>query len=292
MQGQGTTIRLFKRGPVAEVRLVVYIVLALCMMVVDAHWRVLDPARRVVAVTLYPFQRLVMLPRDLMTGIDNWTNAASLVRSEKEALQSQRIELAQVATHAAQLAAENQQLRRLLNVAEQVRQSSVAVEVLYEPVNAFSRHLVLNKGSSSGIAPGMPVIDEGGIVGQIVRVTPFTAEAALVTDERVSVPVQTLRNGLRLIAFGGNSAGKVEVRYLTADSDLRQDDVLVTSGVGGIFPAGLPVARVDEVRHDPATGFAVAEATPLSHPSRYRHFLVLLVEFAQPAAADEEGESP
>ncbi|MCB5363699.1 rod shape-determining protein MreC [Pusillimonas sp. CC-YST705] len=292
MQGQGHgTIRLFKRGPAAEVRLVVYVVLALSMMVVDARWRVLDPARQVVAVALYPFQRLVMLPRDLMAGIDNWTNAASLVRSEKEALQSQRIELAQVATHAAQLAAENQQLRRLLGVVEQVRQSSVAVEVLYEPVNAFTRHLVLNKGSDSGIAPGMPVIDEGGIVGQIVRVTPFTSEAALVTDERVSVPVQVLRNGLRLIAFGGNASGKVEVRYLTGDTDLKAGDVLVTSGVGGLFPAGLPVAQIDEVRHDPATGFAMAEATPLSHPERYRHFLVLLVGNSDPAT-ESESSSP
>ncbi len=291
MQGHGT-IRLFKRGPAAEVRLAVYVVLALAMMVVDVHWRVLEPARQAVAVALYPFQRLVMLPRDVMSGIDNWTNAASLVRREKEALQSQRIELAQVATHAAQLAAENQQLRRLLNVADQVRQSSVAVEVLYEPVNAYTRHLVLNKGSTSGIAPGMPVIDEGGIVGQIVRVTPFTSEAALVTDDRVSVPVQLLRNGLRLIAFGGNIAGKVEVRYLTADSDVKPGDVLVTSGVGGLFPAGLPVAQIDEVRHDGATGFAMAEATPLSHPGRYRHFLVLLVETPQPADQAGAGETP
>jgi rod shape-determining protein MreC len=268
----------------------VYVVLALCLMVVDARWRVLEPARQVAGVALYPFQRLVMLPRDLMTSIDDWTNAATLVRREKEALQSQRIELAQVATHAQQLEAENQQLRRLLNVAEQVRLSSVAVEVLYEPVNAYARHLVLNKGSNSKIAPGMPVIDEGGIVGQIVRVTPFTSEAALVTDDAVSVPVQVLRNGLRLIAFGGNGGGKVEVRYLTADSDIKPGDVLVTSGVGGLFPAGLPVAQVEEVRHDAATGFAVAQAVPLSHPSRYRHFLVLLVQ--PPGAAVKEGEAP
>lgn len=288
MQGHGT-IRLFKRGPAAEFRLAVYLLLALSMMVVDAHWQVLNPARQAVSVGLYPFQRLVMLPRDAMSIIDNWTNAATVVRNEKEALQSQRIELAQVATHAAQLSAENRQLRRLLNVAEQVRQSSVAVEVLYEPVNAFTRHLVFNKGSSSGIAPGMPVIDEGGVVGQVVRVTPFTSEAALVTDDRISVPVQILRNGLRLIAFGGNIGGKVEVRYLTADSDVKVGDVLVTSGVGGLFPAGLSVAQIDEVQHDAATGFAVAMATPLSHPGRYRHFLVLLVEGGgEPSPAQQE----
>ena len=157
----------------------------------------------------------------LIDRVNNWSDAAALARTEKEALQRQRIELAQISTHAAQLSAENEQLRRLLNVADTVSLASVAVEVLYEPPNAFAHHLVFNKGTSSGIRPGMPVIDEGGIVGQVVRVTPFTSEAALLTDDKVSIPVQVLRNGLRLIAFGGNVSGKVEVRYLTASSDIR-----------------------------------------------------------------------
>ncbi len=281
MQGQGT-IRLFKRGPTAELRLFIFVVLSLCLMVVDARWRVLDPARQAISVVLYPFQRLAMAPRDVVSGMNGWVDAASLARTEKEALQRQRIELAQIATHAAQLSAENQQLRRLLNVAEMVPQPSVAVEVLYEPPNAYTHHLIFNKGSSSGIQPGMPIIDEGGVVGQVVRVTPFTSEAALLTDEKVSIPVQVLRNGLRLISFGGNVMGKVEVRYLTADADIKPGDTLVTSGVGGLFPAGLSVARVDEVQHDQATGFAVAIATPLAHPERYRHFLVLRVNTQNP----------
>jgi rod shape-determining protein MreC len=132
-------------------------------------------------------------------------------------------------------------------------------------------------------------MDEGGIVGQIVRVTPFTAEAALLTDDKVSIPVQVLRNGLRLIAFGGNVSGKVEVRYLTANVDLVPGDVLITSGIGGLFPAGLSVARVDSVSRDPATGFALAEATPLSHPERHRHFLVLLVDVSDQGMSTEGG---
>src|SRR3546814_888092 len=198
------TIKLFKRGPTAEFRLFVLVVLALSLLVVDARWPVLDSARRVVAVAIYPFQRLVLAPRDIVAQFDNWADSAALARTEKEALQRQRIELAQIATHAAQLSSENQQLRRLLNIADTVAQPSVAVEVLYEPPNAFSHHLVFNKGTNSGIEPGMPVIDEGGVVGQVVRVTPFTSEAALLTDDKVSIPVQVLRNGLRLIAFGGN----------------------------------------------------------------------------------------
>ncbi|NYT63926.1 rod shape-determining protein MreC [Alcaligenaceae bacterium] len=277
MQENGT-IRLFKRGPTAEFRLFVFIVLALSLLIVDARWRVLDPARQAISVVIYPFQRLMLAPRDAVEHINNWADAAALARTEKEALQQQRIELAQISTHAAQLAAENEQLRRLLNVADAVTQPSVAVEVFYEPPNAFSHHLVFNKGSSSGIHPGMPVIDEGGVVGQVVRVTPFTSEAALLTDDKVSIPVQVLRNGLRLIAFGGNVSGKVEVRYLTANVDLEPGDTLVTSGIGGLFPAGLSVAKVDRVDRDAASGFALAIATPLSHPERHRHFLVLRVD--------------
>jgi rod shape-determining protein MreC len=286
MQESGT-IRLFKRGPTAELRLFVFVVLALSLLVVDSRWNVLDPARQAISVVIYPFQRIMLAPRDLVEHIGNWTDAAALARSEKEALQRQRIELAQISTHAAQLATENIQLRRLLNVADTVTQPSVAVEVLYEPPNAFSHHLVFNKGSSSGIRPGMPVIDEGGIVGQIVRVTPFTSEAALLTDDKVSIPVQVLRNGLRLIAFGGNVSGKVEVRYLTANVDLVPGDTLVTSGIGGLFPAGLSVAQVDRVERDAATGFALGVATPLSHPERHRHFLVLRVDISTPEHTQE-----
>jgi len=287
MQEQGT-IRLFKRGPTAEFRLFIFVVLSLALLVTDTRWRVLDPAREVISVGLYPFQRAVMMPREAVIAVSDWTDAASEARTEKEALQRQRIELAQIATHAAQLSAENQQLRRLLSVADRVVQPSVAVEVLYEPPNAFTHHLVFDKGRNSGILPGMPVIDEGGVVGQIVRVTPFTSEAALLTDEKVSIPVQVLRNGLRLIAFGGHPAGKVEVRYLTNETDIQPGDELVTSGVGGLFPAGLSVARVDEILRDSASGFSVALATPLSHPERYRHFLVLKVEVAHRETEQDE----
>src|SRR5690606_21543977 len=272
------TIRLFKRGPTAEFRLFVFVLLSLTFLIVDSRFQALDPARQAVSVVLYPFQRLMLAPRDAVEHINNWTDAAALARTEKEALQRERFGMAQISTHDAQLAAENDRLRRLLDVGEAVTQRSVAVEVMYEPPNAFSHHLVFNKGSSSGIQPGMPVIDEGGVVGQIVRVTPVTAEAALLTDDKVAIPVQVLRNGLRLIAFGGNVSGKVEVRFLTANVDLAPGDILITSGIGGMFPAGLSVAEVDEVERDDSSGFALAVATPLSHPERHRHFLVLQVD--------------
>ena len=277
MQENGS-LKLFRHGPMLEARLFALAFLSLALLLVDSRWNHLEPVRQGISVVLYPFQRLMLVPRDGVERVKGWIDAANEMRVEKEALQRQRIELAQMATHAAQLAAENEQLRRLLNVPEIVSQAAIAVEVLFEPTSAFNHHLVFNKGTASGIRPGMPVIDEGGVVGQIVRVTPFTAEAALVTDDKVSIPVQILRNGLRLIAFGGGADGRLEVRYLTANADVRPGDELVTSGIGGLFPAGLPVARVDSVHRDSATGFAMALASPLAHPERHRHFLVLQVD--------------
>lgn len=271
-------LTLFKTGPSVEVRLVLLVVVCLILVVVDAHWSVMAPARRAVSVAIYPFERVVLAPRDALEYFDSWSQAATLARDEQDALRRQRIEMAQLSTHAAQLAAENEQLRRLLNVSEKISQKSVAVEVFYVPPNAFSHRLIFNKGSRAGIEPGMPVIDEGGVVGQIIRVTPFTSEAALLIDDQVSIPVQVLRNGLRLIAFGSDEVGKLEVRYLSGNVDVKAGDTLVTSGIGGLFPAGLPVGRVQKVDHDPGTGFGMAIAEPLSHPERYRHFLVLRVD--------------
>jgi rod shape-determining protein MreC len=289
-QLNATTPRLFRHGLPAEAKLAALVVLSLALLVGDSQWRVLEPVRRAVSVALYPFQRAVLLPRDMVQQVSEWLNAAALVRTENEALQRQRIELAQVATHAAQLAAENSQLRRLLGVADTLTQQTVVVEVLYEPPNAFNQRLVFNKGSRQGLAPGMPVIDEGGVVGQIIRTTPMTAEAALVTDEQVSIPVQILRNGLRLIAFGGNQPGRMEVRYLAANADIKEGDTIVTSGVGGLFPAGLPVARVQKVERDTASGFARAVCEPLAHPERYRHFLVLQVDVKRAEVNRQEAE--
>src|SRR5690606_14203471 len=149
------TLRLFKRGPAAEVRLALFALLSVVLMVTDARWTVLEPARQALSMAIYPFQRAVMAPGDLFQYIDTWMNATALVHSEKEALQRQRIELAQLSTHAAQLATENEQLRRLLQVADTVTQPAVAVEVFYEPPNAFNRRLVFNKGATDGIRPGM-----------------------------------------------------------------------------------------------------------------------------------------
>lgn len=275
-------LQLFRRSVPAEVKLVLLGLLCVVLLVIDTNSSLLSPARQAIGVALYPFQRVVMLPRDAVTLVHDYTNAARMLQQESDDLRRQRIELSQVVSNAAQLLTENEQLRRLLGVIDQrPAYPTVVVEVLYEPVTPFQRRLVFNKGSREGIAPGMPVIDEGGVVGQVIRVTPFSAEAAMLTDEQLAIPVQLLRNGLRLIAFGSAVPGKLEVRYFSSDADIRVGDVLVTSGVGGGFPSGLSVGTVQSVERDAASGFARALAEPTAYPERYRHFLVLKVPLKQ-----------
>lgn len=286
-------LELFRRRVPAEVKLVLLVILSVALLVLDAHTRYVEPVRQSLSIALYPFQRVVMMPRDAVAVVQDYTSAASLLRQESEALQRQRIELAQVIANAAQLDTENAQLRRLLGVVEgKPTHPTVVVQVLYEPATAYQRRLVFNKGTRDGIQPGMPVIDEGGLVGQVIRVTPFTSEAALLTDEKLAVPVQVLRNGLRLIAFGSPSNNRVEVRYFSLDADIRQGDVLVTSGVGGAFPSGISVGTVESVERDSSSGFAKAVAQPTSYPERYRHFLILKVPepdaLTSPAKEDDK----
>lgn len=273
---KNSNLALFRRGVPQEIIFVFLLVVSIFFLVTDTQSRLLDPARQIFSLGLYPAQKAVMFPRDVVVWGQGLMNAAELIQSENEALQRRRIELAQVSSSAAQLSTENAQLRRLLNMqGNKSEQPAVVAEVLYEAPTPFNRRLIFDRGELDGVAPGMPVIDEGGVVGQIVRVTPVSSEAALLTDEVVSIPVQLMRTGLRLIAFGSNQPGKIEVRYFSSDADIKPGDLLITSGIGGAYPPGLTVGKIDSVDRDASSGFAHAIATPASHPDRHRHFLIL-----------------
>jgi rod shape-determining protein MreC len=273
---KNSNLALFRRGIPQEIIFIFLVFFAVTLLAVDIKMQVLDPARQIVSLGLYPLQKAVMFPRDVVILGQGVMNAAELIQSENEALQRRRIELAQVSSSSAQLATENAQLRRLLGMQnDKSEQPAVVAEILYEAPTPFNRRLIFDRGELDGVAPGMPVIDEGGVVGQIVRVTPVSSEAALLTDVVVSIPVQLARTGLRLIAFGSNQPGKIEVRYFSSDADIKPGDLLITSGIGGAYPAGLTVGKIDTVDRDASSGFAFAIATPASHPDRYRHFLIL-----------------
>lgn len=265
----------FKQGPDVWVRLVFFSLLSIALLIVDARFQTLDVVRQAVAVALYPFQRAVLLPGSLWSETSVFFESKTEFQREADDLARQRIEMSQVTTRATQLAEENAQLRRMLGASARVRVPSVLVEVLYEVRDAFSRRLIVDKGANHGLAAGMPLIDDGGVVGQVVRVSPLTSEVALLTDRDQMVPVQVLRNGVRSVAFGDEAPGRLGLRFMASDIDVQVGDDLVTSGLDGIYPAGLPVAKVDTVERDGSSGFARILAKPVARLDRHRHFLVL-----------------
>ncbi|NOL49319.1 rod shape-determining protein MreC [Pelistega europaea] len=275
---QEKSLRLFKRGQASGVKLAFLGVLCIVMMIVDSQTNLLVSSRRFIATVLTPFQKAALWPRDVVKEITNWSNAVELAKIQTEETQRQRIGLTQLSVQATRLEAENAQLRQLLGIKNSVSIPSVAVQILYAAANPLHQTLILTKGANDGIAPGMPVIGEGGIVGQVQRVTSSTSEASLITDERVTMPAIVVRNGLRVVVYGTGHPGLIEVRYLAQGADIKEGDQLVTSGIGGVYPAGLAIGRVSKIENNSAQGFVSALVEPSAHPEQYLHFLVLLTE--------------
>ena len=267
---------LFRQGIASEVKLFFLALLCVVLIIVDANWSFLEPVRRLSSTLMYPFQRIALWPKDVVNSVYDWSKFVTQTEEQIRHTESARIENARLNMRAMQMETENVQLRRLLGVRETVDVPSVAVEVLYTPAHPSKESIILNKGSTDGIEPGMPVIAEGGIVGQIRRVTPKTSEAALVTDDKTSVPALLKRNGIRVLVFGSGQPGQIEVRYLSLDVDIKVGDELVSSGIGGYYPAGLMIGEITSIETNSGQGFVRAIVEPSAHPDRHRHFLVLL----------------
>ena len=168
------------------------------------------------------------------------------------------------------LIAENQHLRQLLEMRERAEQTSTAAEILYVGRDPFSRKVIVDKGSSQDIEEGAAVVDDTGLIGQVTRVFPWTAEVALITDKEQAVPVQVVRSGLRGVMFGIGYDGALDLRFMPVNADIQNGDVLVTSGIDGIYPPGLPVAVVSNIERNAAYPFARITCTPAAGRQQLR----------------------
>ena len=222
---------LFKQGPSARARLIFFAVLSLVLMLADTRLQALNTVRESVTTALYPLQRLMLLPGAGVAAVQGYFSTVSEAQLESERLRRERIETAQLTSQAEQLLRENQQLRELLALKQRQVTDAVVTEVLFEQRDGFRHHLVIDRGRAHGLEAGMPVIDDGGVVGQVVRVGMLNAEVRLITDRDMTLSVQSARSGLTAIAFGGEAPGRLGLRFLAPDVDLQPGDVLVTSGL-------------------------------------------------------------
>ncbi len=265
----------FNRGPSAVVRLAFFSLLSLLLMFVDARYQYLELGRTTLSVPIHALQRLATLPVDLWQQADAYlVTQGSLVRDHTQLLQQRTIDAAQL-QQLQVLQAENEHLRSLLNVQQKADYSMQLAEIVYVERDIFQRKLLLDKGAQAGVLAGQVVMDDNGIVGQVTRVYPWLSEATLITNKDHAVPIQVLRNGLRSVVFGSGDTGQLALRYLPISSDIQEGDVLVTSGIDGTYPPGLPVARVTRIERDPAYPFARIQCTPIAGVDRQRQLLIL-----------------
>ncbi len=268
---------LFNQGPSALSKLIFFSALALFLMVADARFHVVQPLRAIIGAVLYPVQVVALKPVQMALGGSRYfDDLQTAQRNESEARKAMALQ-AERASQADTLARENARLRALLDLRQTVATPGRAAEVLYDAADPYTRKIVLDQGLAQGIAPGSPVIDEQGVLGQVTLVQPFTSEVTLVIDRDLSIPVQNTRTGARSVAFGDASAhgGGLELRFTAANADVQEGDLLATSGVDGVYPAGLPVARIDRIERRADSAFARIHCQPLARVTAARYVLVL-----------------
>jgi rod shape-determining protein MreC len=282
----------FNRGPAPLVRLMFFVSLAILLMVLDARFRYAEGVRQVVALAAYPIQRVAMAPADLFHAVANYFGSTAALQEENTALKTKQLRAAQELLQLDALKEENNQLRRLLDAQERTPRKSVFAEILYAGRDPFSRKVVIDKGSQSGIQAGQPVIDDVGVIGQVTRAYLLMSEVTLLSDKDQAIPLQVQRNGLRAVAYGGAEGGMLDLRFMAANADVRNGDTLVTSGIDGVYPPGLPVATVARIERDAAYAFAKITLVPTAGTDRYSQVLVLSSEAKAPPPPEAEQPAP
>jgi rod shape-determining protein MreC len=269
---------LFKQRASRPSQLALYSALALFLMVADARFKITEPVRIAVSTVLSPVQWLVAQPVLAYQHVSRYAEVQQqAVRKEDEA-RKELVAMAQRAELSEELIEENEHLRALLGLRGRQTQPGMAAEVIYDSPDPYTRRVVIDKGEADGIAPGSPVLDEKGVVGQVTRVYVSRAEVSLLIDRDQAIPVFNPRTGARSVAYGDPSparSGGMELRFMPSNADVQEGDLLTTSGVDGLYPPGLPVAKVVAVDRRADSAFTRIYCEPVGRVHGVRHVVVL-----------------
>lgn len=267
----------FRQGPSALSKLILCSALALFLMVADNRFTITRQLRAVLATVLYYPQQALLVPVQLVMGGSDYFMGLTRALANEEAAKRELARQAERTLRVDQLQAENTRLRALLDLRPSLNVHSQPAEVLYEASDPYSRKVIIDRGATSGIVVASPVINEAGVLGQVTRVYPLSSEVTLLADKDAAIPVLNARTQARSAVFGsaGVVGGGMEMRFMAGNADVQVGDVLTTSGVDGVYPPGLPVAKVVSVDRKVDSGFARIALVPSARPDGVRHVMVI-----------------
>src|SRR5471030_2938689 len=258
---------LFKQGASARVKMMVFACISIGLLLVDSRMHSLAMVRQIAGTALYPLQMAALMPRDAIEGVGDYFSSLSSLEKQVRELKRQQIASSQLLQQAQLSTVENNHLRKLMDAREHLPVKSMLAEVLYDARDVNSRKIILDRGTQAGVALGL-----------------------LLTDKEQAIPVQLLRNGLRSVAYGRGKAGSLELRFTAPNADILVNDIVVTSGLDGVYPAGLAVARVSQVENSAGGSFGGVICQPLAGISNNTQLLILMSTPDMPARPPDEEE--
>ena len=268
----------FRQGPSALTKLAFFSALALFLMVADTRFTITHPMRAAVATVLYYPQQALLVPVQAWQGGSEYLLGLQRALAGEAAARRLLADQAERSSRVDQLLRENARLRALLDLRPGLSVRSQGAQVLYDAPDPYSRKVIIDRGATDGVVVSSPVINEAGVLGQVTRVYPLSAEVTLLTDREAAIPVLNARSQARSAAFGGGTgpAGAgLELRFMAGNADVQVGDALITSGVDGVYPPGMNVAKVISVDRKVDSGFARIVLAPAALPDGVRHVLVL-----------------
>ncbi len=264
-----------RTAPSSALRLFLLIILSIALMVADHRTDYMQSVRSTLAIFVTPIQVAATLPHSVQGWLNEFFTTEQDYRDAYTDLQQEHIKLKARLQRLEALELENDSLRRLLAASGKVPDQVLMAELVEVSLDPFSRKILINRGITDGIYVGQPVLDPNGVMGQVTHTMPFTSAVTLITDSSHAIPVQVQRNGLRAIVFGVGRADDLKVSYLTHNADIREGDVLVTSGMGGRFPPGYPVATVHSITRNTSEAFLNISAAPVAQLDHAKQVLLV-----------------
>lgn len=279
---------LFQQTASPGLRVVILLIVSVTMMTLDHRFHHLDSLRRAMSVLVHPLRVLVDLPVRASRALSESLTERSQLLQDNSELRAQHLTDSQAIQRMAAIEAENARLRALLQSSAPVADRALVASILSVDLDPFRHRVVLTRGTREGVFSGQPIIDDHGVLGQVDHPGYLSADALLITDPDHAIPVVVNRNGLRTIAVGTGEIDRLELPFLTNRADVREGDLLVTSGLGGVFPAGYPVAVITRVARDPGRQFASVSARPTAALDHVREVLLLFPDTGSDDQVEEQ----